>query len=79
MRFIKMTQIDENINSRRQEVNANLQCNRKGSPRVRRKRSRSLDERIALTQITKESVERAKREGKMKMIGKRKMYYDPAE
>jgi len=29
--------------------------------------------------VAKASVERAKREGKMKIIGKRIMYYDPTD
>lgn len=79
MRSIKISQVEENINNNRQKVNARLRSERACLPRVRRSRPRSLDEQNALTQITKASVERAKREGKMKMIGKRRMYYDPTE
>ncbi|MEC5424542.1 hypothetical protein QGM71_13660 [Virgibacillus sp. C22-A2] len=79
MRSVKITQIEGNIQSRRQKVNAQLRTDRNNRQRIRRNRPRSLDERNALTKITKASVERAKREGKMKMIGKRRMYYDPAE
>lgn len=74
-----MTQIEDSIKNRRKQVNAQIRSEHGNKPRVRRARTRSLDEQTALTQITKASVERAKREGKMKMIGKRRMYYDPAE
>ena len=79
MRSIKMTQIEENIKSRRQKVNEQIQIRKANQPRIRRTRTRSLDERIALTKITHASIERAKRDGKMKMIGRRKMYYDPID
>lgn len=79
MRSLKMAQIEENIKLRRQKVNAQLRDERGDNPRIRRTRPRSMDERIALTRITKATIERAKREGKMKMIGKRKMYYDYTE
>ena len=79
MRSIKTTQIEDNIRMRRQKVNAEIHAKRRNNPRIRRSRTRSLDERIALTRITKATVDRAKREGKMKMIGKRRMYYDPTE
>lgn len=79
MRSIKITQVEKNIKNNRQKVNSKLRSERGSIPRVRRTRSRSLDEQHALTEITKASVDRAKQEGKMKMIGKRKMYYDPAE
>jgi len=79
MRFIKMTQIEKNIKTRSQIVNEQIQTRRANQPRIRRTRPRSLDERIALTKITKASIERAKKEGKMKMIGKRRMYYDPID
>lgn len=79
MRTFRLTRIEKNINTNRQEVNAKLQSERSNNPRVKRERSRSADESNALTEVAKASVERAKEEGKMKMIGKRKMYYDPAE
>jgi len=79
VRKIKMTQIDENIETRRQKVNAHIRSEHGDKPRVRRDRPRSIDERNALTKVAKASVERAKREGKMKMIGKRMMYYDPTD
>lgn len=79
MHTVKMAQIEENIKTRRKKVNTQIRSEQQDNPRVKRSRPRSLDERIALTEITRTSVERAKREGKMKMIGKRKMYYDPAE
>lgn len=79
MRSIKMAQIEDNIRLRRQKVNADIQANKGAQPRIRKSRTRSMDERIALTKITKATVDRAKREGKMKMIGKRKMYYDPTD
>lgn len=79
MRSVKMNQVEENIKIRRKKVNTQIRSEQQDNPRVKRNRPRSLDERIALTEITRASVERAKREGKMKMIGKRKMYYDPAE
>jgi len=60
-------------------VNADIRANKGNQPRVRRSRPRSMDERIALTKITKATVDRAKRQGKMKMIGKRRMYYDPVD
>ncbi|UJL46851.1 hypothetical protein KFZ58_02550 [Virgibacillus sp. NKC19-16] len=60
-------------------MNSQIRSEQQDNPRVKRSRRRSMDERIALTEITRASVERAKREGKMKMIGKRRMYYDPAE
>jgi len=78
MRSIKMTQIEENIKARRQKVNEQIQISKANQP-IRRTRTRSLDERIALTKITHASIERAKRDGKMKMIGRRKMYYDPID
>lgn len=79
MRTVKMSRIEKNINTNRQEVNAKLQSERSNNPRIQRRRLRSVDESSALTEVAKASVERAKREGKMKMIGKRKMYYDPTE
>jgi len=79
VRSIKMTQIEENIKARRQHVNEQIQIRKANQPRIKRMRPRSLDERIALTKITKASVERAKHEGKMKMVGKRRMYYDPTD
>lgn len=77
MRKVKMAQIEENIENRRQKVNAQIRSEHGDKPRVRRSRPRSIDERNALTEVAKASVDRAKREGKMKMIGKRTMYYDP--
>jgi len=71
MRKIKMKQIDENIETRRQKVNAHIRSEHGDKPRVKRDRPRSIDERNALTKVAKASVERAKRKGKMKMIGKR--------
>jgi len=79
MRSVKMSQIEENIKNRRQDVNAKLQAKRGDIPRVKRKRARNPDERKALTIVTKASVERAKCEGKMKMTGKRRMFYDASE
>ncbi|WP_404454640.1 hypothetical protein LG329_06010 [Virgibacillus necropolis] len=79
MRVIRISQINNNIQSNRKKVNAKLYAERASAPRIKRNRPRSEDEKRALTQITKASVERAKREGKMKMIGKRKMYYDASE
>lgn len=79
MRVVKMTKIEDNIKQRRQKVNAEIQANKGNQPRIRRSRPRSMDERIALTKITKATVDRAKREGKMKMIVKRRMYYDPTD
>ncbi|WP_085522559.1 hypothetical protein [Tuberibacillus sp. Marseille-P3662] len=79
MRSVKITQIEDNIKRNRQKVNAALRDARVNQPRIRRKRPRSMDERAALTKITKATIERAKREGKMKMIGKRTMYYDYTE
>lgn len=79
MRTLKIGQIEANIKRRREDVNAQLQEERGKNPRIRRTRTRSSDERLALTEITRASVERAKREGKMKMIRKRTMYYDPTE
>lgn len=79
IRSIKMTQIEENIKTRRQKVNEQIQISKANQPRIRRTRSRSLDERIALTKITSASIERAKLDGKMKMTGRRRMYYDPID
>ncbi|WP_077324257.1 hypothetical protein [Virgibacillus siamensis] len=79
MRSVKMSRIESNILENRPSVNARLNSNSSSHSRIRRCRSRSLDEKVALTEITKASIERAKREGKMKMIGKRWMYYDPTE
>lgn len=79
MRVIKINQVNKNILGNRKKVNEELFSDRVYAPRVRRERSRSRDERIALTEVAKASVERAKREGKMKMVGKRKMYYDASE
>jgi len=79
MRSVRISRINKNISEKSQKVNACLHEKRAQNLRVRRQRPRSENERIALTEITKASVERAKREGKMKMIGERKMYYDPAE
>jgi hypothetical protein len=79
MRKINIKQIEENIEAKRSQVNAENRSERGAYPRVRRARRRSADESEALTLIAKASVERAKREGKMKMTGKRKMYYDPSE
>lgn len=79
MRSIKMSRIEKSILENRPSVNARLNSKRSSHTRIRRTRPRSLDERAAITEITKASIERAKREGKMKMIGKRRMYYDPAE
>ena len=79
MRSIKISRGNKNISQNRQEVNKRIHAERATNPRVRRKRLRSVDERIALTDIKRASVERAKREGKMKIIGKRRMYYDPTE
>ncbi|WP_249871684.1 hypothetical protein [Oceanobacillus saliphilus] len=79
MRSVKRSQVNDNIADNRKKVNAQLYKERAQNPRVRRLRPRSEDERKALTEITRASVERAKREGKMKMIGKRRMYYDPSE
>lgn len=79
MRSVKMNQIEENIKGRRKKVNSQIRSEQQDNPRVKRSRTRSMDERIALTEITRASVERARREGKIKMIGKRRMYYDPAE
>ncbi|WP_067725080.1 hypothetical protein [Oceanobacillus damuensis] len=79
MRSVKRSQVNDNIADNRKKVNAMLYKERGQNPRIRRFRPRSADERRALTEITRASVERAKREGKMKMIGKRRMYYDPSE
>lgn len=79
MRKVTIVQVNNNIQANRKKVNAELHAARANNPRVKRNRPRSEDERRALTQITRASVERAKREGKMKMIGERKMYYDASE
>lgn len=79
MRSININRINKNITENRQKVNARIYKERAGNPRIRRLRPRSEDEQRALTEITRASVERAKREGKMKMIGKRRMYYDPTD
>lgn len=79
MRSIKITQIDENINKYRANINHKLRKERYEKPRIRRNRTRSPDEQYALTKIAKASVEKAKHEGKMKMIGRRTMYYDPTD
>ncbi|HLS08620.1 hypothetical protein [Lentibacillus sp.] len=79
MRSVRITQVNKNITENRKRVNQQLNEKRAKKPRVRRTRLRSEDERQALTEIAKASVERAKQEGKMKMIGKRRMYYDPSE
>lgn len=79
MRTVNMSRINENIKERRQAINLRIKSEQNNQPRVRRLRYRSEDERKALTEVTRVSVERAKKEGKMKMIGKRTMYYDPTE
>ncbi|ALX49257.1 hypothetical protein [Lentibacillus amyloliquefaciens] len=79
MRSAKITRINKNIAKNRKKVNAQLNEDRAKNPRIRRSRLRSEDEQKTLTEITKASVERAKREGKMKIIGNRRMYYDPSE
>ncbi|MFD1361125.1 hypothetical protein [Lentibacillus salinarum] len=79
MRSVNITQINKNIAENRKKVNARLNEKRAAKPRIRRSRPRSEDEQKALTEITKASVKRAKREGKMKIIGNRRVYYDPSE
>ncbi len=74
-----MNQIERNIKARRRSVNLQIRSKRSNIPRIKRNRPRTIDERNAITKITKASVERAKREGKMKIIGKRKIYYDPTD
>ncbi|GAA0604007.1 hypothetical protein GCM10009001_21400 [Virgibacillus siamensis] len=79
MRSVKMSRIERNILENRPFVNERLHSKSSSHSRIRRNRPRSPDEKVALTKVTRASVERAKREGKMKMVGKRRMYYDPTE
>ncbi|MBU6079903.1 MULTISPECIES: hypothetical protein [Allobacillus] len=79
MRYIKMSQIEQNIDKNRKKVNERIHSRKAQQPQVKKIKRRSADERRALTAVAKASVDRAKKEDKMKMIGKRRMYYDPSE
>ena len=79
MRKVTIEKINDTIHMNRKKVNKDLFVERKSYPKTKRSRRRSEDEIIALTNITKATIERAKREGKFKMIDDRRLYYDPSE
>lgn len=60
-------------------VNERIHARKAQQPQIKKVKRRSEDERKALTAVAKASIDLAKKEGKMKMIGKRRMYYDPSE
>lgn len=78
-----MSELNKIIESNRKEVNKKIFRERVSYPRVKTNKYRTRDEREALTAIIKLSFERAKKEGKWKVIknneGKRKIYYDSSD
>ncbi len=79
MRKFTIDEINENIDKNRKNINYQLAKKRSNKIYLKSKKRRDKDEIKALTEITKATLERAKREGKFVILDERKIYYDPAE
>lgn len=76
---IKLDTLDKIIDKNKRSINREIFIERESFPKTERNRIRSNDEREALTKITDMTVKRAMKEGKIKLIGERKLYYDATE
>ncbi|GEL77992.1 hypothetical protein TMU01_22270 [Tenuibacillus multivorans] len=74
MRKFKLSEIKQNIEGNRTEVNRRIYSEQ--VKRLKSKPARSMDERKALDELAIASWEKAVRDGKIKFLGKRKVYYD---
>ncbi|HEX7065186.1 MAG TPA: hypothetical protein VF199_09005 [Bacillales bacterium] len=76
MRKLTLEEIDEQIESKREELRQLDRKYRSQHPRPKRKRLRSRDEQIALNKVTRNSWLKAVESGKIRYEGKQKIYYD---
>lgn len=76
MRKITFEELNEQIESKRDELRQLDQRYRSMQPRMKRKRPRSRDEQIALNKVTRNRWLKAVQSGKVRYEGKRKIYYD---
>ena len=78
LRQLHIDEINKNIDANKKIVNKKLAQKRESFPRTKTKRIRNEDERIALTEVAKASVKKAKEEKKFVVLDKGKIYYDPS-
>ncbi|MFD2627647.1 hypothetical protein [Oceanobacillus kapialis] len=75
MRKINLNDIDDNIITNKKQANEIIQ-KEFGSKRRKKSRARSAGEKIALDEISLNRWEKAVEAGKIRSIGKRRLYYD---
>ena len=75
MRKVKLSQINENIETNLPAVKKNI--NSEHGLRTNSKKRRTKNKQDLLLEITRATLENAKKQGKYKVIGERKLYYDP--
>lgn len=76
MRKITLDELDQQIESKRDELRKLNRKYRAHRPRPKRMRPRSRDEQIALNKITRNRWQKAVESGKIRYEGKRKIYYE---
>lgn len=72
MKKVKISQINENI-----EMNQPTVKKREQGLRTNSKKRRTKNKQDLLLEITRATLENAKKQDKYKVIGERKLYYDP--
>lgn len=77
LRKTNIEDLNQVIEAKRKDVSKTLFSERIHSPKTKRTRTRTNDERKALTKITKATIDNAIKNGELKFIGKRKLYYGP--
>lgn len=75
MRKVKISQINENIETNLPAVKKNI--NSEHGLRTNSKKRRTKNKQDLLLKITRATLENAKKQGKYKVIRERKLYYDP--
>ncbi|MFA9556870.1 hypothetical protein ACERII_06185 [Evansella sp. AB-rgal1] len=76
MRKMNFDELTSQIDERKKEVESRIRENSKHTPRKLRGRTRSKEESEALTKLAIASWKKAEREGKIKYLSDRVMYYD---
>lgn len=71
-----LDEITEQIEAKREELRQLDRKFRSQYPRMKRKRTRSRDEQIALNKVTRNRWQKAVESGKIRYEGKRKIYYE---
>lgn len=75
MRSVKLTDMNSNIEKNKKNINRMIQKYR--PEKMINRKTRSETKQKLLTEITTASISNAKKSGKFKVLGHRRIYYDP--